>query len=798
MNRKDFHPARLLRYVKGSRALFAALAIFLLAAPAIAQLAAAPKKKPTLDDIFRSPAVESIAPRFLEWSPDGKRLTYARIDPTTGREELYEIEAASGRGRVLIPADRLAPLLAAPRELSERKREYRARYDVPAYQWAPDSNGLLFETTGQLWFYDLRGGRSTQLTASAKPNSDPKFSPDGRNISFVRRHNLFVLASGKAQQQRPDGDPGKDAKGQADPTSASNERQLTPWQSDSILNGEADWLYQEELDVRSNYFWAPDSRHIVFLQMDETLVPDSPLVDWLSRDASVERLKYPKPGEANPRVRLGVVEVSPETSGNAATPAVAGTAKTHWLSLPGELREQDIYLPRFGWLDARTAWALALNRAQNRAELYFLDIETGASRLALGESDPDYIEVNSGPRFFAGGFLWPSWRDGHTHLYVYEYDSAAPLSSPARLARQLTRGDWEVLGISGLDERARVVFFTANQDDWRQANLFRVNLDGTELRRLTPEGGVHETKMPASGQYYSDSFSTLVSPPRLRLCNANGECKQIWRSREEAEYELLPPAFVDFKAEDGTLLHGVLLLPAAGAMPSGNRIPLILNPYGGPHEQLVRDEWRTVTLLDQVMAQRGFAVLKVDNRGTGNRGRKFATATERRFGPMELNDQLNALKQVLERYPQLDGNRVGWWGWSFGGSMAAYALTHSSLFKAGVAVAPVSDWRLYDSTYTERYLGLPADNPEGYQSSSILAAASNLSGRLLIAHGTSDDNVWLQNSMQLAHNLVLAGKQFDLEIYPGSGHGIIGSAARSHLYHRMLEHFERWLASAAQ
>jgi dipeptidyl-peptidase-4 len=778
---------------------FAVVATLLLIAPAFAQRAASPKKQLTIEDIFRPPAAASIAPRFLEWSPDGKRLAFVRAT-SDGGEELYSVEAASSQGEVLISTDRLATLLAPPPNLSERERENRMRYEVPAYQWAPDSNGLLFAASGQLWFYDLRGGTAAQLTASAEPNADPKFSPDDRYISFIRRHNLFLLEAGQAQHQRL----------RTSPAFPASERQLTVWQGDSVLNGEADWLYQEELDVRSNYFWAPDSRRIVFLQMDETQVPEALLVDWLSDNTVVERLKYPQAGEANPRVRLGIIDVAGAATRwlsfnpDCANSAPAGGPGSSPGSSPGTAAPAgepagcaDIYVPRFGWLDARTVWALVLNRPQNRAELYFFDVESGASRLALHETDRDYLEMNSALRFFPGGFLWPSWRDGYTHLYLYQYDPAAPLSSAAKLVRQITRGDWEVLGLAGLDEHAGVVYFTANKDDWRQENLFRVNLDGTGLRRLTPEHGVHETKMPNRARYFADSFSALATPPRLRLCNLEGHCKQIWRSPDTKEHRLLPPAFVDFTASDGTLLHGVLLLPQA-AVAANRKLPLILNPYGGPHEQMVRDEWRTITLFDQVLAQHGFAILKVDNRGMGNRGRKFATATEHRFGAVEFNDQLTALDQLLARYSQLDGNRVGWWGWSFGGTLAAYALTHSSLFKAGVAVAPVTDWQQYDSTYTERYLGLPDSNRDGYKSSSILEAASNLSGRLLIAHGTSDDNVWLQNSMQLVNRLISAGKQFDLELYPGSGHGIIGGSARAHLYRCIQAHFERWLAAPDQ
>jgi len=750
------------------RSLFAIVAVLLsLVTASFPQQASrevpAAKKQLTIDDVFREAAANAGAPRFVEWSPDGRRLSYLRTNSTDGRDEFYSLDPASGRGRVLIGAGALANLIAPNPKLSERERQNRTRYDVPAYHWAPDSNGLLFDASGRLWFYNLKTGQASDVTGSASPVSDPKFSPDSRFVSFIRDHDLVV-------RRVPSGAPIKLTSGSA-----------------SVWNGEVDWVYREELDVRSNYFWAPGARHIAYLQMDESAVSEYPIVDWDSRQAEVDRQRYPKPGEANPSVRIGVVDF-------------AGHSK--WLSFTAEA---DIYIPRFGWLNPRVVWALVLNRAQTRESLYFIDIESGRSRLALAETEDPFIEINS-LRFFAGGgrFLWPSWRDGHMHLYLYEYDGEDPLSRPARLLRQLTGGDWEVLEISALDEKAGAVYFTANKDDWRQANLYRVALDGTGLRRLTPQNGVHKPSMSPGAKYFFDSFSALTTPPRMQLCDLSApagtapaaSCSQIWRSGELEEIGVLAPQFVDFKAEDGSLLHGVILLPKSGPMELNGKFPLILNPYGGPGEQLVRDAWRTVSLYDQVLAQRGFAILKVDNRGTGNRGRQFAAASRDNLEAVALKDQLAALDQALEEFPQLDRDRIGCWGWSFGGTLAAYALTHSTLFKAAVAVAPVTDWHLYDSIYTERYLGTPRQNPEGYRSSSILESASELNGRLLVAHGTDDDNVHLQNSLQLAGVLISAGKAFDLQLYPAKTHAIEGLAARSDLYRRIVEHFERWLAPA--
>ena len=773
------------------------------------EAAAHAKRQLTIDDVLHEAAANAGAPRFVDWTPNGRWLSFVRTN-AEGRDEFYTVDAASGHENVLIGAGPMATLMAPNARLSELGREHLRRYGVPAYHWAPNSQGLLFDGAGQLWFYNLQNGESTDLSGSALPcsitrdfypagqnarapeapvagrcpgavASDPRFSPDSRYISFIRGHDLVIrpLVSGRA------------------------ERKLTR-SSASVWNGEVDWLYQEELDVRSNYFWGPDARHIAYLQMDESAVPEYPMVDWIPPEVEIDRQRYPKAGETNPSVRLGVVTLA---------------GHTKWLNFT---REPDIYIPRFGWLNSQVVWALVLNRAQTEESLYFIDIASGNSRLALQETENPYIEMNGLLRFFASGkgFLWPSWRDGHTHLYLYEIDGANPLSGPARLVRQLTHGDWEVLELGALDEKAGTVYFTANQDDWRQSNLYRINLDGTGLQRLTAQNGVHSAGVSPNEEYFFDSFSTLNTAPRMQLCALKADaalpqdeqrlprqvkgggpwdpqatsCREIWRAKELDEADMLTPQLVNFKAEDGTLLHGVMLLPKSGPMTAGGKFPLILNMYGGPQVQSVRDAWWTVSRFDQLMAQQGFAVLKVDNRGSGNRGKKFAAASRKGLGAVALTDQLAALNQALARYPQLDGTRIGCWGWSFGGTLAAYALTHSTVFKAAVAVAPVTDWRLYDSIYTERYMGMPQQNPEGYRNSSILQAATELSGHLLIAHGTGDDNVHVQNSIELAAALISAGKTFELQLYPRKTHEIAGLAARSDLYRRMVEYFERWLA----
>jgi dipeptidyl-peptidase-4 len=649
--------------------------------------------------------------------------------------------------------------------LGEREKERRTRYSVAQYYWAPDSKHLLFDALGQLWLYRLDTGTAVQITSSPERAGDPRFSPDGSHIAFIRKHNLFVARDGGSL------------------------RQLTHDTEDDILNGEVDWVYAEELDARHHYFWSPDSRQILFLQMNESAVPAYPLTDLLPTQPTVDMQKYPKPGDPNPQVRLGVVN--------------ANGGKVQWLKLPTESGDKESglpqaresYIPRFGWLRPGIAWAEVLNRAQDRLDLYFVAVKSNLARLVLSERSPTWVNVDD--NFAVVGehrFLWTSWRDGHTHLYLYSFNGGDPTAQGAKLEAQLTRGAFEVFEVVHVDEQARLAYFTANAGDDRQRQLFRVRLDGSGFEQVSRAAGTHEPKFSPGGKWYVDKFSALMSPPQLSLCRIDGDgaCNAFWEARSLAPYNLAPPQLVDFRANDGTVLHGELIMPPE--RPAGAKVPLVLYPYGGPGAQLVRDVWGgNRFLFNEVLAHEGMAVLSVDNRGSAGRGRAFAGVVRGEFGKTEIQDQLIALGQALERYPVLDKERVGCWGWSYGGSMTLWALTRTTAFKAGVAVAPVTDWRDYDSIYTERYLGLPQENAEGYRRSSPVTTVRDLHGSLLLLHGTGDDNVHLQNTMQMTQAFIDAGKRFQLMLYPRKLHSISGTAAQTDLFTRMEQHFEHEL-----
>jgi dipeptidyl-peptidase 4 len=721
--------------------------------PCVAQNA--PLKPLTIDSLYQPGGLAGRGPETTEWSPDGNKLSFVQRDEKGEKGELWYVDTASGEKKVLVSAAKLATLDPDVNKVkNEREKERLTRYHVAAYLWAPDSKHLIFDSQGQLWLYDLGTETAVQFTSASDPSGDPKFSPDGNHLAYVRKHNLYVR-----------------------PVSGKDEKQLTKDTGDNQLNGDIDWVYAEELAVRSNYFWSPDSKEIVILHMDETNVPTYPITDWMPTHPTVDQEKYPKVGDPNPVVKLGVVDID--------------KGKIKWISLGAD---GDFYIPRFGWVKDGVIWAEVLNRPENKMDLYFVDTKSGKNRLVLTESQPDawFDFERTEIRFLKSGgqFLWPSWRDGNMHMYLYSFDKQNPMAADAKLERQLEKGDYEVLEIMGVDESSGTVFFGANKDDPRQVHIYSVKLDGSDFKNLTPEEGIHTGHFSDDGKHYTQMSYGPQASPSLSLCAVGGSCNPVWKAHDEiAEYGLRAPKYLEFKADDGTTLYGRLLLPPEGA--ASGKIPLIVNIYGGPAGQTVRKG--TPDPFDEILARKGFAIFSVDNRGTPGRDRTFQTAIRHEFGAVELKDQLTALDQLLAQYPQLDKDRVGIWGWSNGGSMTLYAMTHSDRFKAGVAVAPVTNQANYDSIYTERYMGLLKDDKAGYEQSDLTRSADKLHGALLLVHGTSDDNVHFQNSIQMINALIGAGKQFRLMIYPNKTHSIAGRDARVHLFTMIVDHFEREL-----
>ena len=428
------------------------LAFVMLAIVAAAQNS--PTKPLTIEAMFQPGGLAGRGPETIEWSPDGSKLSFVQRDERGEKGELWYVDTATGEKKVLVSAAKLASLDPDVNKVkNEREKERLTRYHVAAYLWAPDSKHLLFDSQGQLWLFDLLTQTAVQFTSAPDPSGSPQFSPDGKRVSYVRKHNLYVR-----------------------PALGGEEKQLTKDTSDDLLNGDIDWVYAEELAVRSNYFWSPDSKEIVFLHMDETKVPTYPITDWMPTHPTVDQEKYPKVGDPNPVVKLGVADPD--------------KGKVRWLALSSD---PDTYIPRVGWLRDGIVWAEVLNRTEDKMDLYLVDAKTGKSRVVLTESTPgawisfDEVEV----RFLKskGQFLWPSWRDGNMHIYLYSCDLQNPLAADAKLERQLEQGDYEVTGILGANESTGTIFFAANKDDPRQTQLFSVKLDGSDFTKVTTGEG---------------------------------------------------------------------------------------------------------------------------------------------------------------------------------------------------------------------------------------------------------------------------------------------------------------------
>lgn len=697
----------------------------------------------TVHDMYYEHGSGPGAPADTEWMPDGTRLSYRTADGSLGA-----IDAKTGTKTVLTPGAKLKQVDTRP--VNEQDRDHRARYSQPEYFWSPDGSQVLFDADGTLWLDAIKSGNVRKIGDTGQGSGDDaKFSPDGKTISYIHDHNLYVQREGA-------------------PAVA-----LTKTTDPNLRNGETDWVYLEELDVRTNYAWSPDSQKLAYVQMDETKVPAYPITDWIPTHPTIEEQKYPQPGDANPAVRVGVVS--------------AESGQTRWIDLP-EVRPNQDYIPRSGWVDAHTVWIETLRRDHKHMDIWFANAETGKAELALAMTDSKFFDENYDVDFFAPGkMLLRSWRTGYMHLDYYTYDVQAPHA--LKLARQLESGPYTVDKL--LSVEGNTVYYRSNEGAPLDEEVWAVNLDGTGKHQVTHEPGVHKVEFAKGHSAYTDEYSSLKTAPRLDICAVGATCVNLWKDSPDKDHVLRAPTILTLKAADGkTVLYASLLLPEGSTTPAS--VPLINNPYGGPESSTVTDAW-SASPFDELLTEHGFAVLHVDNRGMANRGRDFEQAAYRDFGKVQLADQLAAIDQVLAKYPQLDAKRLGWWGWSWGGTFTLNAMTHSDRFKAGVSVAPVTDFRDYDSVYTERYLGLPKENKAVYDAAAVQQSAARLHGHLFMAFGTGDDNVHMENEVQFVQKLIDAGKPYDLQFFPRKTHSIAGQAARVELFNRIVAQFDQYL-----
>jgi dipeptidyl-peptidase 4 len=697
----------------------------------------------TLEKIFGG-YLQAPSPSELRWSPDGRRLAFFS-SAGDGDKSLWFLDAVTGEKMKIISSKQIEEMTSSATQTtaSERERMRRIRYDIASFLWSPDSKKILFVSSGRLYLFDIAEHKS-QLLVPAKTNvQDPKFSPDGACISFIYEHDIWLA-----------------------PISSGKEKRLTSGGSEFLLHGDLDWVYQEEFDLRTGYHWSPDSRHIAFLELDEKMVPVYPIVDQLSPQATVDWQRYPKAGDLNPKARVGIINVK--------------SGKAVWLDHRME------YIPRINWADNRGVAIQLLNRSQNELEIIEVNPENGGSHTIFKERDRYWLDITDDLIFMSGGreFLWTSSRSGFRHIYIY--------SRSGELLKQLTSGEWVVREITGIDENNGWIYFTSNKAETLGRQLFRIKPDGSGVERVTKEPGVHEIQMNALATAFVDSFSSLTQVPLINIQDvASGQKTELFHERSLEKFGLVVPEMKTLKTSDGATIRILIYRP--DHIQPGKKLPALVYVYGMPDAPTITDAWHGVRgLFHQFLVQQGYLVVQIDDRSSAEPGHINAVAAYHNFGSTAARDHETAV-QYLKSLSYVDADNMAIWGWSGGGYTAAYHLTHTNLFKIGVAGAPVTDWLLYDSIYTERYMGSPTQDREAYDRASAVSAASDCNGRLLIIHGTLDDNVHPQNTYQLIHALIESQKQFDLMIYPGKTHGITGATENIQLYTMIYKFLERYL-----
>jgi dipeptidyl-peptidase 4 len=714
------------------------LAILMFASATLAQ-----NKLLTIDDIFSTDSKVRVnfsgTPTRLTWAADGSSFRQMQ------NGSLVRVNAVTAASTPYFDSTKYKTALEAA---GVSTADAGRMSNSAGLQFNKSETAILVTHQDDLWLYDVGSGLLKRLTNLKGEELEADFSPDGKWISFVRGNNLFVVSS-----------------------TGGREKQLTRDGGEKIYNGYLDWVYEEELYGRGQkrgYWWSPDSKSIAFLRLDETPVPKFVLTNDVPTDQIVEHTDYPQAGDGNPLVRVGTVSVT----GVAAAPRFANLSK---------YKPDDLLIARVTWTpDSKNVVFQALNREQTYLDLVAAG-PTGTVRTILTEKTPAWVEVYDNPEFLANGSaIWQSARNGWRHLYVVD--------SNGKVIRQLTDGEWEVRNFYGIDEAGTWAYFSATKDSHIAENVYRVRVADGTVERLTQGPGSHSASFNSTFTHFVETWSDARTPQKQRLMSADGKLvRVINENKVEAlsQYKLGTTEFMKVKTRDGFEMEAMMIKPPD--FDPRKKYPVLQYTYAGPHAPSVRDGWgSTRGMWHHMLAQKGYIIWICDNRTASGKGEKSVWPGYKNFMVLELQDIEDGVR-YLKSLPYVDGDRIGIWGWSFGGMMTSYALTHSKSFKAGMAGGTVGDWRLYDSIYTERYMLQPKNNMEGFDRTSVIKAAKDLHGKLLLIHGGIDDNVHVQNMTQLSFELQKAGKQFDMMIYPTQRHGISNPAQVKHWYQMMTD-----------
>lgn len=625
---------------------------------------------------------------------------------------------------------------------------------IDSYTFSPDEKSILIANnsnpifrhsfTADYFLYDISTKKVSKLFDFQI--QEPTFSPDGKKIAFAKENNLYVydIASKQITTITTDG------------------------KRNSVINGITDWVYEEEFAFVRAFDWSKDSKKVAYIRFDESQVPEFSM-SIFKKDLypTVETFKYPKAGEKNSEVSLHIYDL-----------ASKGTQKVN-LS-----QYADFYIARLQWSnEANVLSAQVLNRHQDNLDLLFIDGNSGATKVVLNEKDKAYVDVTDNLTFLKdNSFIWTSEKDGFNHIYVYD--------KTGKLKNQVTKGNWEVTNYYGFDEKTNTVFYQSVENGSINRDVYSINLNGKNKLRLSKSTGTNAATFSPNFQYFINTFSSATQPTTytLNTSKTGAEVQVIENNLALATklkgYNLSSKEFFVLKTAKGNELNAWILKPKD--FDPSKKYPVFMYQYSGPGSQQVNNDWNSNDdYWFQMLAQQGYIIACVDGRGTGFKGAAFKKVTQKELGKYEVEDQIDAAK-VIGNYPYVDKNRMGIWGWSFGGFMASNCiLKGNDVFKMAIAVAPVTNWRFYDSIYTERYMQTPQENASGYDENSPINHVTKLKGKFLLIHGSGDDNVHVQNSMQMMEALIQANKQFDSQIYPDKNHGIYGGKTRIQLFNKM-------------
>lgn len=712
--------------------------------------------KLSIERIFSSPALEGTAPSKLKVSPDGQRVTFIQGKVTDyERYDLWEYHVESGKTQVLFDADNLH---SGKEELSDEEKARRERRrefgtGIMEYQWSSDGKALLFPLAGDAWYYPMGSDKAQQILETEAFETDIKISPKNTFISFIREQNLFLknITTGKETQVTTDG-------------------------GGAIKNGMAEFVAQEEMSRMTGYWVSPDESKIAYIRVDENPVDIITRTEIYADNVKVVEQRYPRAGTPNVTVKLALYDIA--------------SGSTQWVDLGDN---EDIYLARGKWLNDSQRFSFQQqSRDQKQLQLKVVDVNNNKVAVLLTENSPTWLNLHYDLHFLKNqdAFIWASEKDGFKHLYL--------MDNQGKQLAQLTKGNWVVDEVSAIDEKSGLLYFTGRKDTPTERHLYRVPLKGGDITKVSQRAGFHSIAFSKDASIYVDNFSTINTPPQVSLHKASGE-QLTWLTENaiDADHPLNPyqeqwvePEFGTLKTQDGVTLHYRMWTPKQ----LSGKHPAIVYVYGGPIAQVVQNRWGgNRGLLMQHWVDKGYVVFSVDNRGSNYRGKAFEDPIYERMGEIEVQDQVAGVK-FLNTLPYVDKDRIGIYGHSYGGYMALMSMfKEPEVFAAGVSGAPVTDWRLYDTHYTERYMGDPNSNPEAYTRSSVFPYAENLEGDLLIYHGMADDNVLFTHSTMLYKHLQDLAIPFEVMDYPGKKHSIRGKQTGIHLYNTITNFFDRTL-----